>query len=64
MNSEKYEADIKYRLAEIIAFSLATEGLITPEEYELLRDALIDEYKPIIGELERGMACKIRKSLK
>ena len=56
--------DVKYRIAEYALFRLTEEGVITSEQYESLRDELINTYSPIIGELERGMKWQTRKSLK
>ena len=63
---EKHDAEneIHYRLAEYTFLQMAVSNILTEEEYELLRDKLIDTYHPIIGELERGMSCQRRKSLK
>ena len=58
------ETEIDYRLAEHIFFQMWKNGLITDAQYEEMRDELLDELKPVIGELERGMSCQIRKSLK
>ena len=55
--------DVKYRVAEYALFRLTEEGILFPEQYEELRDELIDIYNPIIGELERGMKWQIRESL-
>jgi len=46
--------DVKYRLGKIILLNFLDLGLITEEEFKIMRDKLIEEYKPIIGELERG----------
>ena len=58
------ETEIDYRLAEHIFFLMWENGLITDAQYEKMRDDLLNELKPIIGELERGVSCQIRKSLK
>lgn len=58
------ETEIDYRIAEHIFFLMWENGLITEKQYMKMRDDLIDELKPVIGELERGMSCQIRKSLK
>ncbi len=56
--------EMKYRIGELIFYLYAEEGIITPSEYEKLRNKLIDTYHPVIGELERNMTWEIRKSLK
>lgn len=56
--------EMKYRIGELIFYLYAEEGIITPSEYEELRNKLIDAYHPVIGELERNMPWEIRKSLK
>ena len=56
--------EIKYRIGELIFYIYTVEGIITPSEYEELRNKLIDTYHPVIGELERNLPWEIRKSLK
>ena len=56
--------EIKYRIGELLFYLYAEEGIITPSEYEELRNKLIDAYHPVVGELERNMPWEIRKSLK
>jgi len=53
MKKEQAEAEIRYRLAKILLQELYTTKLITKEEAESLRDALIERYHPLIGQLER-----------
>ena len=54
---EKADAtkEIKYELGKFIFKLLETEKLLSHEQFLNLRDALIDRYAPIIGELERGL---------
>ena len=61
---EKDIAEMKYRIGELIFYLYAEKGIITPPEYEELRNKLIDTYRPVVGELERNMSWEIRKSLK
>ena len=56
--------EMKYRIGELLFYLYAEEGIITPSEYEELRNKLIDAYHPVVGELERNMPWEIRKSLK
>ena len=58
------ETEIDYRLAEHIFFLMQENRLITDAQYEQMRDELLNEIKPVIGELGRGMSCQIRKLLK
>ena len=54
---EKADAtkEIKYELGKFIFKLLETEELLRHEQFLSLRDALIDRYAPVIGELERGL---------
>ena len=54
---EKADAtkEIKYELGKFIFKLLETEELLSHEQFLNLRDALIDRYAPVIGELERGL---------
>lgn len=61
---EKETAEMKYRIGELIFYLYAEKGIITPAEYEEMRNKLIDTYHPVVGELERNMSWEIRKSLK
>ena len=45
----------KIPLGNFIMLNLYKQGVITREQYLEIRDRLIDEYKPIIGGLERGL---------
>ena len=53
-----------YRIGESILLHMTLRGLLTEKEYEKLRDELLDIYQPVMGELERGLLCQRRKSLK
>ncbi len=46
---------IKYELGKFIFKLLEIEKLLSHEQFLSLRDALIDRYAPVIGELERGL---------
>ena len=46
--------EVKYRLGKLILLNFLDLELISEDEFRVMRDKLIDEYKPIIGELERG----------
>ena len=46
--------DVKYRLGKPILLNFLDLGLISEDEFRMMRDKLIEEYKPVIGELERG----------
>ena len=58
------ESELCFRLGEFIFIQMVREGKITGEQFEKLRDQLIDIYNPVIGELERGLPCKMRLNLK
>ena len=47
--------ETKYRIGKYILRLLVIEGYLCPRQFETLRDMLIDKYKPILGELERGI---------
>ena len=55
MERKEAEAETRFRLANFIMLNLYKQGVITREQYLEIRDRLIDEYNPIIGELERGL---------
>jgi hypothetical protein len=42
-------------LARLVMLQLLSDGVITESEYFKIRDKLIDELLPIVGELERGL---------
>lgn len=46
--------DVKYRLGKLILLNFLELDLISEDEFRTMRDKLIEEYEPIIGELERG----------
>ena len=55
MERKEAEAETRFRLSNFIMLNLYKQGVITREQYLEIRDRLIDEYKPVIGELERGL---------
>ena len=55
MKRKDAEAETRYRLGNFIMLNLHKRGVITREQYLEIRDKLIDEYQPVIGELERGL---------
>ena len=55
MERKEAEAETRFRLSNFIMLNLYKQGVITREQYLEIRDRLIDEYNPIIGELERGL---------
>ena len=55
MKRKDAEAETRYRLGNFIMLNLYKRGVITREQYLEIRDKLIDEYQPVIGELERGL---------
>lgn len=55
MEKEDALKEIKYELGKFIFKLLETEGILSHEQFLSLRDALIDRYAPIIGELDRGL---------
>ena len=54
MKTEYAIPEMKYRSGKYIFLQLVQEGVLTQAQYEELRDNLIDVYKPVIGELDRG----------
>lgn len=52
--NEQKSGDVKYRLGKLILLNFHEMGMISKAEFCAMRDKLIDEYKPTIGELERG----------
>ena len=55
MEKEDTLKEIKYELGKFIFKLLETEGILSHEQFLSLRDALIDRYAPVIGELERRL---------
>lgn len=55
MEKEDALKEINYELGKFIFKLLETEGILSHEQFLSLRDALIDRYAPIIGELDRGL---------
>ena len=53
-----------FRFAECVFYHTAEDKIITFDEYEKLRDRLLDIYTSPVSELERGLSWKTRKSLK
>ena len=54
LNKNPTKTEVQYELAKLILLNLIAEGVITHQEFLLVRDKLIDEFQPIVGELERG----------
>ena len=64
MNEEMARREMDYRIGENILLHMVLNELLTEKEYEKLRDELLDICQPVVGELERGLLCQRRKSLK
>ena len=64
MNTESGRKEIHYRIAESIFFHMVEDGFLMPEQYEMLRDRLLDTFQPPISELERGFPYDWRTNLK
>ena len=54
MKTEFAIPELKYRLGKYLFQQLLREGVLDQTQYDALRDRLLDVYKPVIGELERG----------
>lgn len=55
MNQNPTKTEVQYELCKLILLNLMAEGVISRGDYLLLRDKLIDELQPVVGELERGL---------
>ena len=55
MNQNPTKSEVQYELCKLILLNLLAEGVISRGDYLLLRDKLIDELQPVVGELERGL---------
>ena len=55
MNQNSTKTEVQYELCKLILLNLMAEGVISRGDYLLLRDKLIDELQPVVGELERGL---------
>ena len=64
LTKEQGTKEMDYRLAETIFLQMTTAGMMSIEEYEVLRDRLIDELDPVIGAVERGIPYAFRINLK
>ena len=64
MDDKYYANETDIRFAECVFYHMAEDKIITFDEYEKLRDRLLDIYTPPVSELERGLSWNTRKSLK
>ena len=55
LNTQETKTETKMELARLVMLQLLSNGVITEGEYFKIRDKLIDELHPIVGELERGL---------
>ena len=55
LNTQETKTETKMELARLVMLQLLSDGVITESEYLKIRDQLIDELHPIVGELERGL---------
>lgn len=55
LNTQETKTETKMELARLVMLQLLSDGVITEGEYFKIRDKLIDELHPIVGELERGL---------
>ena len=55
LNTQETKTETTMELARLVMLQLLSDGVITESEYFKLRDKLIDELHPIVGELERGL---------
>ena len=55
MNQNPTKTEVQYELCKLILLNLMAEGVISRGDYLLLRDKLIDELQPVVGELERRL---------
>ena len=52
MNHKQAEAEIKFRILQIIMIILQTEGLVNQDEVEAVRKKAVRKLKPLVGLLE------------
>ena len=55
LNTQETKTETTMELARLVMLQLLSDGVITEGEYFKIRDKLIDELPPIVGELERGL---------
>ena len=55
LNQNPTKTEVQYELCKLILLNLLAEGVISRGDYLLLRDKLIDELQPVVGELERRL---------
>ena len=55
LNTQETKTETTMELARLVMLQLLSDGVITESEYFKIRDKLIDEVHPIVGELERGL---------
>lgn len=54
MNKEELQTEKMYQLSIAIAKSMLSQGVISEESYCVLRDKLLEKYRPILGTLLSG----------
>ncbi|MGF6375219.1 hypothetical protein M2140_000253 [Clostridiales Family XIII bacterium PM5-7] len=54
MEKDDAVRETKYTIGKYIIGLLEKDGKLSHAQYLSLRDALVDEYQPVIGELEKG----------
>ena len=55
LNTQETKTETTMELTRLVMLQLLSNGVITEGEYFKIRDKLIDELHPIVGELERGL---------
>ena len=55
LNTQETKTETTMELARLVMLQLLSDGVITEGEYFKIRDKLIDELHPSVGELERGL---------
>ena len=54
MSKEELQTEKMYQISLSIAKSMLAQGVISEESYCVLRDKLLEKYRPILGTLLSG----------
>lgn len=54
MSKEELQTEKMYQISIAIAKSMLSQGVISEESYCVLRDKLLEKYRPILGTLLSG----------
>ncbi len=56
MTNDQFERERRYRVAISVAVAMLKQGLISEDEYQIIKERMIEKYKPLFGGLVRGLS--------